>query len=153
MEPDRGGVLLNADGALMAIPLFGVQAQGGEIWSLDDQSVVMDGAALAGTGGSAYACTMLGVPFFAGGYARLRRLIQSISHDGAVTVAVTPWRDDQDTGQTITRSLTGDLDESVTVPLAVTGSSFQLAISLTAFDAAAEVGAGEVTAIPRRTQR
>ena len=137
----------------MAIPIYGARAEGGTIISLDDQSVVADLAALAGTGGNAYTCRMLSAPFQAAGYATLRRLIQSVPHDGAVSVAVTPYRDGQETGQTITRALaTGD-NPTITAPIAATGTNFQVEIALSSFDAPAEVGAGEVTLIPRRSQR
>ena len=137
----------------MAIPLFGVMAQGGKILSLDDQAVVKDLAALNGTGGSTYVPTMRTVPFGAAQYNRLRRLVQALPHDGALTVTFTPWRDDQDTGQTITRTLAIGEANTVTVPFAVTGSTFQIELEVTSFGAAAEIGSGEVTLIPRRTQR
>lgn len=140
----------------MAIPTFGVQAHGGKIISLDDQSVVKDLAALAGTGGNAYAPYMVSgviAPGSVGGYARLRRLQQRVPHDGAVTVTVTPWRGGQDTGQTITRDLAIGDNPTVVTPFDVTGSVFQFKVVLSAFDAEASVGAGEFVAIPRRTQR
>lgn len=137
----------------MAIPIFAAQAQGGKILSLDDQAVVKDLANLDGTGGTAYTCFMRTTPFQSSGYAHLRRLIQSIPHDGAVTVTVTPWRDDLETGQTITRTLAGGDTTELTFPLSVTGSQFHVKLSLSGFDAAASVGRGELTVMPRRSQR
>lgn len=137
----------------MPIPLYGVQAQGPHIYSLDDQGVVTDGADLDGSGGVAYVCTMITVPFAASAYARLRRLVQSVPHDGAATVTFTPWRDLQETGQAIVRPLAISDNHIVTVPLSATGSEFQIAVEVSAFDAAAELGTGEVTVVSRRTQR
>jgi hypothetical protein len=140
----------------MALPLFAVQAHGGKLISLDDAAVVKDLAALDGTGGNAYAPYVVsgvvsgGGP---GGYGTFRRVIQRVPHDGAVTVKVTPWRDGQDTGQTITRTLAAGANPTVVAPLSVTGSVFQFKVELSAFDAPASLGAGELTIIQRRGTR
>lgn len=137
----------------MSIPLYGAEAQGPHIYALDDQALVVDGADLEGLGGSTYDCTMRTVPFAASAYSRLRRLVQSIPHDGAVTVAITPWRDDSETGQTVSRVLASSDPHLITVPLSVTGSEFQLAIVVTGFESSVDVGTGQVTVTPRRSQR
>ena len=137
----------------MAINLFGAQAHGGKLIALDDQALVTDLAALAGTGGNTFAAFVLSGRFASAGYAKLRRMIQAVAHAGAVTVTITPWRDGQDTGQTITRTLAIGDNENVTAPLSVTGSDFQLMVTLTAFDAPASLGSGDITVVPRRSQR
>lgn len=140
----------------MAIPLFGAQAHGGKIISLDDQSVVKDRAALAGTGGSSYAPYVLSTLVVGrdlGGYARLRRLVQRVPHDGGVVVKVTPWRDGADTGRTITRTLVAADNPTVVAPLSETGSAFQVKIELSSFDAPASLGSGALTINPRRVTR
>lgn len=140
----------------MSIPTYGATAHGGKIISLDDQSVVKDLADATGTGGNAYIGYFLSGLFAVGGgqaYDKLRRMTQRVPHDGTVTVTVTPWRDGLDTGQTITRTLTPDDNPVIVVPLAVTGSHFQLRIALSSFDAPASLGSGSFRSIPRRSQR
>jgi hypothetical protein len=140
----------------LPIPLYAALAHSGRILSVDDQSVVKDLASLAGTGGSAFLPFMLSgvlAPGDVGAYAKLRRLILRVPHDGAVTVKVTPWRDGLDTGQTITRTLAASDNPTVTAPQDVTGSVFQEKIELSSFDAPASVGAGEIVMIPRRSTR
>lgn len=140
----------------MAIEFYAAMAEGGKIVSLDDQSVVKDLAAAAGTGGNAYIGYLVNVlmdPGNVGGYGRFRRLVQRIPHSGAVTVSITPWRDGSDTGQTITRALTASDNPTVVAPSSVTGSVFQSKISLSSFDAPAAIGAGELTVVPKRSTR
>lgn len=140
----------------MPIPLFGAQAHGGKIISLDDPAVVKDLANLDGTGGNAYAPYLVSGVVSGdgpGGYGTFRRLIQRVPHDGAVTVKLTPRRDGQDTGQTITRPLAGGDNPTVVAPFSVTGSVFQFKIELSAFDAPASLGSGELTIIRRRSTR
>lgn len=140
----------------MAIPLYAAQAHGGKIISLDDQTVVKDLASAAGAGGNSYVAYVLSTLLpgsVVGGWSRLRRFVQRIIHDGAVTVAVTPWRDGSDTGQTIERDLeTGD-NPTVVADLAATGGVFQVKVELSDFDAPASLGEGAVTIIPRRSVR
>lgn len=137
----------------MAINLWGAQAGGGKIIQLDDQALVKDLAALAGTGGNSYTAFVLSGAFTDAAYGKLRRLTQSVPHDGAVTVTVTPWRDGQDTGQTMSRPLAIADNPTVVVPLSVTGDNFQLYVALSGFDAPASLGAGEIATVPRRSQR
>lgn len=140
----------------MAIEFYAAEAHGGNIISLDDQSVVRDLAALAGTGGTAYVGYLLGVLVddgAPGGYARFRRVVQRVPHDGAVTVTVTPYRDGAETGQTIERILGASDNPMVTAPFAISGSVFQHKVTLSAFDAPAAIGVAEFTIIPRRSQR
>lgn len=140
----------------MALPCYSAQAHGGKIISLDDPAVVKDLAALNGTGGNAYVGYVLSTMLPDGsptGYGTLRRVTQRVAHDGAVTVKVTPWRDGQDTGQTITRALAIGDNPTVVAALAATGSVFQVKWELSAFDAPARLGSGEVTIVDRRSQR
>lgn len=140
----------------MSIPLYAAQAHGGKIYSLDDQSVVKDLAALAGTGGNAYApylVTAAIAPMGVGGFAKLRKIVQRVPHDGAVTVAVRPYRDGSDTGQTISRTLASNDNPTVTAPVASTGSTFQFRFDLSTFSAVAALGAGEYGAEPKRSGR
>jgi len=138
----------------MAIPLFAASASGGVITSMDDSAVVKDGAALAGTGGTAYAPTLKSGLIAPGqGYGTLRRLLQHVPHDGAVTVTVTAFRDGQEVGGPITRTLAaGDVGRAV-APLLASGNAFQVQVALSSFDAPAELGAAEVTVVGRRSQR
>ena len=140
----------------MSIALYAVQADGGKIVSLDDQLVVKDLAALDASGGTAYTCSVLSTPFDdgdTGGWASLRRMIQDVPHDGAVTVVCTPHRDGLDTGQSITRTLTSADNSTIVVPFDVKGTAFQLNVALSVFDAAAGLGIADATLIPRRSQR
>jgi len=140
----------------MAIPLFAAQAHGGKIISLDDRAVVKDLANLDGTGGNAYAGYVLST-FLPGadpgGYGRFRRLTQRVLHDGAVRVEVTPWRDGQDTGQTITRDLAIADNPTVVAPASVTGSVFQVKVRVSNFDAPARLGTAEYEVLQHRGQR
>lgn len=140
----------------MPIPLWGAQAAGGKLVTLDDDAVVKDLTALAGTGGNSYSPYLITAPVGQGkgaGYAKVRRIVQRVPHDGAVTVTVTPWVDGADTGQTITRTLAASDNATVTAPLAKLGGVFAFKITLAAFDAPASLGSGDFTIIPLRSQR
>lgn len=140
----------------MAIPLYAAQAHGGKLIELDAQSVVKDLAAADGTGGNAYAAFVLGALVddgHAGGFGHLRRIIQRVTHDGAVTVKVTPYRDGNETGQVIQRTLGASDNPTVVAPVNQSGSTFQIRLELSAFDAVAALGSGEFTIIPRRSHR
>jgi hypothetical protein len=140
----------------MAIPVYAAQAHGGKIISVDDPAVVKDLAALDGTGGNSYAGYVLST-YLRGtdpvGYGTFRRLIQRVPHDGAVRVEVTPWRDGQDTGQTITRDLAVGDNPTVVAPASVTGGVFQVKVRLSNFDAPARLGEAEYVVIQRRSVR
>ena len=138
------------------IQTYAVQADGGNIVSLDDQSVQKDLAALDGTGGSAFEAFILSTSFDDGGggwWNTIRRAIQDVPHSGGVTVSVRPYRDGFDTGQTITRALVISDNPTVTVPLFYPGTVFQVRIGLTLFDAVAGLGVGAVAVVARRAQR
>jgi hypothetical protein len=138
------------------IPLFGCQAHGGKIVQLDDDSVFTDLAAADGTGGTAFSPFMLSNPFDAGnegGYSRLRRMVQTIEHEGAVTVTITPYRDGAETGQTITRTLASSDTPIVTAPLAVGATRFQVKVTVSAFDALVELGKAQLWLVARRSER
>jgi hypothetical protein len=138
------------------IPLFGCLAHGGKIVQLDDDSVVKDLAAADGTGGTAFSPFLLSSPFDGGnegGYSRLRKMVQDVEHEGAVTVTVTPYRDGSETGQTITRTLAASDNPIVTAPLAVGATRFQVKVALSAFTARVELGKAQLWVVPRRSSR
>jgi hypothetical protein len=138
------------------IPLFGCLAHGGKIVQLDDDSVVKDLAAADGTGGAAFNAFLLSNPFDGGnegGYSRLRKLVQTIEHEGAVTVNVTPYRDGSETGQTISRTLAASGNPIVTAPLAVGATRFQVKVMVSAFDALVELGKAQFWVVARRSER
>jgi len=138
------------------IPLYGFQAVGGKVYSLDDPAVVKDGAALDGTGGTSYTpfviCTPLAIQSDLG-YNRLRRLLQRVAHAGSCTLVVTGLRDGVESGVQITRTLgVGDIGV-VNVPLGDAGSDFQLKIVLSAFSAETALGNSQVFIVPKRRFR
>ena len=140
----------------MALPLYGCEAHGGNVISLDDESVVKDQASLAGSGGNAYTAFALSTIFdvgLDGGYSRLRRAVQHVHADGACTVVVTPYRDQQESGATISRTLTTGSNPIVDAPLNETGTNFQVKVALSSFDAAAELGKALQYIIPHRSVR
>ena len=137
----------------MAIPLYGVEAHGGRIVTLDDDAVEQDLANSSGVGGNDYDCYVISTPFVGEGWGTFRRAVQHVHHDGAVTVETTPIRDEQETGQTITDSLAIGDNYVVTAPLLVSGSSFAVKVALSDFDAPAELGRAEQWVVPRRRER
>ena len=140
----------------MAIPLYGVEAHTGQIITLDDEAVVRDQASAAGVGGSTYTPYIVSTLFDnggAGGSAKLRRMVQHVHAEGGVTVDVTPYRDEQETGNTIQRVLaTGD-NPVVTAPMNESGTTFQFKVELSGFDAAVELGKASFYVLPRRQER
>jgi hypothetical protein len=138
------------------IPLFGCLAHGGKIVQLDDDSVFKDLATAAGTGGTAYSPFLLANPFDGGnegGYSRLRKMVQDVEHEGAVTVEVSPYRDGAETGQAITRTLASNDNPLVTAPLAVGATRFQVKVTVSAFDALVELGKAQFWVVARRSER
>ena len=136
------------------IPFYLVQAVGGKVLTIDDRAVVKDLAALAGTGGNSYTPTLvIGPQKLTSGWSRMRRLVQRVPHDGAVTVTLTPIRDGQESGNVITRALDSTDVPTVTLPMAETGTEFQAQIELSAFDADCGLGEAELWVIPRRSIR
>lgn len=137
----------------MPIPLYGAQAHGGKLVSLDDQAVVADLAALDGSGGSAYTGRFRSTPFGGLGWSTLRRFVQRVTQLGSATVKVTAFRDGQQTAQTITRALAVGAPGVVTAPLAARGSAFQVEVEVSAFSDEVQFGDAEMTPVVRRTQR
>lgn len=137
----------------MAIPLFVTTAQGGQILSLDDQTAHLDQIAADGSGGFAYSPRLLSSPFSVAAYGRIRRLVQMVQHSGDLTLTVTPWRDGQATGLPVERDIVSSDPSTVTVPLDGTGTEFQLEVVVSDFTSEIELGGGEITVSPRRTQR
>ncbi len=140
----------------MSIPLFGVEAHSGQVLTLDDEAVVKDQAALAGTGGSAYSAFVLSTIFdqgLDGGYSTFRRAVQHVHANGGVTVVTTPYRDQQESGSTVSKTLaTGD-NPVVVAPVFEGGTNFQVKHTLSSFDAAAELGKAQQYVVPRRSVR
>jgi hypothetical protein len=137
----------------MAIPLFGCQAHGGKILSLDDRFVYRDGATLQGTGGVSY------VPYFQStrfrgpadsGHGKLRRIVQRVYKQSQCVVAVRLFRDGLDSGQSIPRALTVDVGPLVTFPTNVFGTEFQVRYEISSFDAEITLGSGEIWVVPYR---
>ena len=140
----------------MAIPVYLVSAHGGDIVQMDDLSVVKDLAAAAGTGGNSFTARFLSSLFDGGnafGYSTFRRWTQHLHHSGAVTAVMTPWRDENDTGQDITRTLTSSSAPILTAPFKAGGTEFQVEIVLSAFDAECGLGEGAFEIVPRRGER
>ena len=140
----------------MAIPVYGVEAHTGQIITLDDEAVVKDQASEAGVGGDSYTPYFVSTVFDAGrdgGYSKFRRVVQHVHPDGTVTVDVTPYRDQQDTGNTIQRVIATGGNPIVIAPVNESGTNFQVKVSLSAFDAAAEFGKGLHYVLPRRQER
>lgn len=140
----------------MSIPLFGLQAGGGKVYSLDDPGVVKDGAALDGSGGTAYAPFLVSQPFAIQadlGYNRLRRFLQRVAHAGSCTLTVVGLRDGQESAVAIVRTLTTADIGVVNVPLGEAGSDFQLKITVSAFTAETALGNSQVFIVPKRRFR
>lgn len=140
----------------MSIPLYGCMAHAGTIVQLDDETVVADLAAENGSGGTAYTAFKVSSPFDMGldaGYSKFRRATQHVHADGDVTVVVSPYRDGTPTGQEITRTLaTGD-NPVVDAPLSSLATTHQVKVTLSSFDAAAELGKARQYVVPRRDKR
>ena len=139
----------------MALPLYAVEAHGGQVITLDDESVVKDQASLAGSGGDAYVAFVLSTIFdlLAGGYATFRRAVQHVHADGGVTVDITPYRDQRESGASITRVLAIGASPIVVAPHFESGTNFQVKVALSSLDAAVELGKAEQYVVPRRTVR
>lgn len=137
------------------IPMYGVEAHGGRIVSLDDEAVVKDLTNSAGVGGNAYVPYIISAPFDGGvgGWSTLRRAVQHVHADGAVTVDVTPYKDEQETDQTISRDLAIGDNFIVDAPLKVGGTTFAVKVELSDFDAAAELGKADQYFVARRRRR
>ena len=140
----------------MALPLYGVLAGSGKVISMDDESVVNDLAALAGTGGNAITPYVLSTIFdggLAGGFGKLRRSVQHVHTAGAVTVVTTPYRDQQESGNTISDTLAVGANPVVTSPFNEGGSNFQVKVTVSSYTAAVELGKAEQWVVPRRSDR
>ena len=140
----------------MSIPLFGCEAHSGQVLTLDDEAVVKDQASLAGAGGSAYAAFVRSTIFDVGrdgGYSKFRRAVQHVHAEGAVTVVTTPYRDQQESGSTVSKTLAIGDNPVVIAPVHEGGTNFQVKHTLSSFDAAAELGKAQQYVIPRRTVR
>lgn len=138
------------------IPLYAMQAVGGKVYSLDDLLVVKDGAALDGSGGTAFAPFILSQPFAIQadlGYNKLRRFLQRVAHAGACTLTVVGVKDGQESAVAIVRSLTTADIGIVNVPLGESGSDFQLKITLSGFTAETALGNSQVFIVPKRRFR
>lgn len=140
----------------MALPLYGCLAEGGKIYQLDDDSVVTDGAAEAGTGGSAYTPRYVTETFdngLSGGYSKLRRFVQHVHPDSDVDVDITGVRDGNPSGATVSRDVEVGENGILIAPLSVTGTEFQVEVELSNFSAPVELGESEQYVVPRRSKR
>ena len=140
----------------MSLPLYGVEAEGGRIVRLDDESVMNDLTALAGTGGNAVSPYVLSSVFdqgLDGGYAKFRRAVQHVHTLGGVTVVTTPYRDQQESGNTITDTLATGASPIVAAPINETGTNFQVKVTLSSYDAATELGKALQYVVPKRSLR
>ena len=140
----------------MSLPLYGVEAEGGRIVRLDDESVMNDLTALNGSGGTAVAPYVLSTIFdqgLDGGYAKFRRNVQHVHTDGGVTVVTTPYRDQQESGNTITDTLAVGASPIVTAPIDESGKNFQVKVAVSSYTAAVELGKGQQYVVPRRSVR
>lgn len=138
------------------IPLYGCQAVGGKIYSLDDPTVVKDGADSAGNGGTAFQPYIISTKLanqLDMGYNKLRRFQQRLSHSGACTLIVTGIRDGQQSGSPATRTLAISDVGIVTAPLNDPGSDFALKIVLSSYDAAVTLGTSKAFVVPKREWR
>ena len=118
--------------------MYGVEAHSGNIVSLDDESVVNDQAALAGTGGSAFEAWVLSTIFDGvdGGWATFRRAVQHVHADGAATVDITPYHDQLESGTVLQRVLAVGANPIVIAPLFESGTNFQVKTTVKTFNAA-----------------
>jgi hypothetical protein len=140
----------------MALPLYGVEAHTGQVISLDDEAVVADQASVAGVGGDEYEPFIVSTIFDAGndgGYSKLRRVIQHVHADGAVTVHVTAYRDDQESANMISRALALGDNPIVEAPLSESATNFRVKVALSSFDASAELGKARHYVVPKRSLR
>lgn len=139
----------------MPIPLYGCQAHGGKIVSLDDPAVYRDLASVSGAGGSSYVGRLLSAPFTGhpSGMSKLRRVVQRIAHLSAVTLTIRAFKDSFDTGQVTTRTVALSDVPLVTAPFNATGNEFQLLVELADFTAEASFGGAEYWIVPRRQSR
>ncbi len=140
----------------MAIPMYAVEAHSGKVITLDDEAVVKDQATAAGANGNAYAAFVLSTIFdegLDGGYATFRRAVQHVHADGAVTVVMTPYRDQQESGNTISDTLAVGANPIVTAPVSEAGTNFQVKHTVSLFDAAVELGKAQQYVVPRRSTR
>ena len=136
--------------------MYGVEAHSGQVISLDDEAVVKDQTALAGTGGSAYTAFVLSTIFdegLDGGYSTFRRAIQHVHADGGVTIVATPYRDQQESGSTISDTLAIGANPIVIAPVFESGTNFQVNHTVSLFDAAVELGKAQQYVVPRRSSR
>lgn len=140
----------------MAVPLYGVEANSGQIITLDDEAVVKDQTNAAGVGGNTFTPFIVSTIFdqgLDGGYSTIRRAVQHVHADGGVTVDITSYHDEQASGTSIQRVLATGANPVVVAPLFASGTNFQVKAVLSAFDAAVELGTAQQYIVPRRTVR
>lgn len=140
----------------MAIPFYAAEAGGGRIVALDDAAVVKDLASEAGSGGSTFSPYIVSTPVATsgGGWATLRRAVQHVHHDqGGVTVDIQALKDEAETGASIQDALAIGETFVVTAPLKAAGSTAQVKITLSSFDAPVELGIAELWMVARRRRR
>jgi hypothetical protein len=140
----------------MAIPIFTVSPVGGKIYSLDDPATVNDLADTNGNGGTAFSPFLLSTLFKLErtlGWYDFRKFRQRVDCPSALTIAVTPWRDGNNTGQTITRTFAASAVDVTSTSLWVPGSDFQVQVAFSGYTRAFEVGNASGSFVPRRHSR
>lgn len=140
----------------MPIPFYFGQAHGGKLLSLDDQSVWRDGAALNGSGGTAYTAKLRSTSLSSAlslGWNVLRRFAQRLVHLSSVTVKMRAYRDERDSGQEITRSLGVSDVGIVTAPFKASGSAVAVEVEVSGFNAEVQLGDAGVWIVPKRSSR
>lgn len=138
------------------IPLYGGQAGGGKIYSLDDPNVVTDGAALDGTGGTAFVPFLVSTSLLGAltlGFNALRRFFQRVAHDGTATFRFTPFRDGQQSGTGISRTVLLSDPGPINVPLNEPGSDFHMKIEVLTYSAPVALGDAGFIIVPGVTSR
>lgn len=138
------------------IPLYGFQAGGGKVYSLDDQTVVKDGAALDGSGGTAVVPFFVSAPLgvqFTMGYNKLRRLMQRLAKLGTVSIRTTGIRDGLSSATAVSRTLGLSDIGIINVPLNDAASDFQVKVEVMSYTAEVAFGDSEVYVVPKREFR
>lgn len=138
------------------IPSYLVSQTGGKIYSVDDPATVNDFSAIDGSGGTAFQPFLLSTPFPLKrtlGWYDFRKFRQKLDAPTAVTIMVTPWRDGSDTGQAITRTFPVSSVDVTSTPLLISGSDFQIKVTLSGYTRPVEIVNASASFIPRRRSR
>jgi hypothetical protein len=137
------------------IPLYALQAAGGQVLHLDDASVVKDGADSTGTGGTAfvpyYVTTGLRHPFTKG-WSRLRRVLLHFAHEGSCTLTFGAYRDGR-AGPTVPRAFLVGEAGIASIPFSDAASGFQLKVQISAYSAPVAISDADAFVLLHRRYR